>query len=247
MPSGCVCRLGIWSRDETHSDPTPAERCAAQGAPRGAGVKRCRKCHADKGLDDFSPRPMSRDGRRAMCKECMRPHYKAANAKHGAVNSKKWRTSHVEQRREAAKKRRHAKVEQFRAEYRRQYAANAAKRAAAAQARRDRDRDGYNEQVRLRRAADPTLHRSANANRRAIIFADGGKVTSQDIKHQLAFQHEECFYCSVTLDESYEVDHFVALINGGAHSPDNIVVACRNCNRKKNRANGLDFILRRVA
>jgi 5-methylcytosine-specific restriction endonuclease McrA len=42
-----------------------------------------------------------------------------------------------------------------------------------------------------------------------------------------------CAYCGLECERP-EMDHVVALAAGGAHSVENVVPACGQCNRKKN-------------
>lgn len=43
---------------------------------------------------------------------------------------------------------------------------------------------------------------------------------------------EVCAYCS-SLNGPFEVDHVIPWTRGGSHEMDNLVVACRPCNRSK--------------
>lgn len=164
-----------------------------------------------------------------------------------AERTKRYRQRHPERYRESEKAMRHRHPEKFRAKYRRQYAANAEKRSAAAQARRDRNRDAYNAQVRARRARNPEKHRAILARRNARVAH--GAVTAEHLKAQMASQNGRCFYCDADVSLKYEIDHFISLANGGPHVPENIVLACPSCNRRKNKLNGLEFMakLRRAA
>lgn len=164
-----------------------------------------------------------------------------------AERMRRWRAMNPDRVREKEQERRHRLPEVYRAKYRRQYAANAEKRAKAAQARREADRDHYNAMVRARRAKDPTRNRAICGNWRAR--QSGGRVTALDIVKQMRAQQGRCYYCEQPTAERFEVDHFIALANGGKHDPSNIVIACPNCNRRKNKLNGSQFIakLRGVA
>lgn len=59
-----------------------------------------------------------------------------------------------------------------------------------------------------------------------------------------------CFYCGIR-SRRMEIDHMVPLAKGGAHSKDNIVMACGPCNRAKSakdpnefaRSRGLLFVV----
>ncbi len=160
---------------------------------------------------------------------------------------KRWKQINPDGARANQRRYRKAHPDRMRAKWRRQYTANASKRAIAAQARRDADREKYNAMVRERRRKNPERNRVAVQLRRERITS--GNVTASDVLAQMKTQEGRCFYCTVHLDGTYEMDHYVSLVNGGEHKPENIVLACRNCNRRKNRLNGDQFIekLRRAA
>jgi cytochrome c553 len=48
-----------------------------------------------------------------------------------------------------------------------------------------------------------------------------------------ADQKWQCGHCKAILDASYEVDHIVALFQGGSNAENNLVALCRNCHGKK--------------
>ena len=48
-----------------------------------------------------------------------------------------------------------------------------------------------------------------------------------------AGQSWKCGTCGSLLDETYEVDHRLALFKGGTNDPANLVALCPNCHRKK--------------
>jgi 5-methylcytosine-specific restriction endonuclease McrA len=58
-------------------------------------------------------------------------------------------------------------------------------------------------------------------------------VTGLMKKKVAADQKWTCAHCQQTLDESYEVDHKIALFNGGGNDLENLVALCRNCHGKK--------------
>ena len=58
-------------------------------------------------------------------------------------------------------------------------------------------------------------------------------VTNLMKKKVAADQAWVCAHCKQTLDESYEVDHKLALYRGGTNDIDNLVALCRNCHGKK--------------
>ncbi len=64
-------------------------------------------------------------------------------------------------------------------------------------------------------------------------------VTNLMKKTVAANQAWACAHCKHILDSSYEVDHIVALFNGGTNEIDNLVALCRNCHGKKTMAERL--------
>ena len=58
-------------------------------------------------------------------------------------------------------------------------------------------------------------------------------VTGLTKKKVAASQEWKCGNCSQTLDETYEVDHKIALYKGGSNDVTNLVALCPHCHRKK--------------
>jgi hypothetical protein len=59
------------------------------------------------------------------------------------------------------------------------------------------------------------------------------KVSGLTKKKVAASQQWKCGNCSELLDETYEVDHRLALFKGGSNELDNLVALCPHCHRKK--------------
>jgi predicted HNH restriction endonuclease len=58
-------------------------------------------------------------------------------------------------------------------------------------------------------------------------------VTQLTKKKVAASQQWKCGTCGTTLDETYEVDHRLALYKGGSNDISNLVALCPHCHRKK--------------
>ena len=95
-------------------------------------------------------------------------------------------------------------------------------------------------------AALPEKHR---AKQRRRTRARGETLPRKTFARSFQNRTASAFTANYRSRGLHEIDHFVSLANGGAHHPTNIVLACKSCNRKKNRANGPDFIakLRKAA
>jgi 5-methylcytosine-specific restriction endonuclease McrA len=60
-----------------------------------------------------------------------------------------------------------------------------------------------------------------------------GKMDASDVAETIRKMERvaACVYCGSTHDLT--MDHVIPLCRGGAHTPDNIVPACRSCNSRK--------------
>jgi hypothetical protein len=58
-------------------------------------------------------------------------------------------------------------------------------------------------------------------------------------KKVAASQQWKCGNCQALLDETYEVDHRLALYKGGSNDESNLVALCPNCHRRKTVAERL--------
>ena len=77
--------------------------------------------------------------------------------------------------------------------------------------------------------------------RRARIRGSTKHHTAQDVMVALEVQGNLCFYCQVDIADKYTVDHLTPLIRGGSDGPENIVIACPNCNFRKSDKTPQEF------
>ena len=84
---------------------------------------------------------------------------------------------------------------------------------------------------------DPALRTTPAAT--TTTTKEKRNVTNLMKKKVAADQKWVCGHCSQTLDESYEVDHKLALFNGGTNDIGNLIALCRNCHGKKTMAERL--------
>jgi 5-methylcytosine-specific restriction endonuclease McrA len=103
------------------------------------------------------------------------------------------------------------------------------------------------------REDNPEKHLASKSRRRALELHAEGAWYGSDIGEMRIRQGNRCYWCCVSLKGiPTEVDHIVPLSPrsgsaGGSNWPDNLCLACRPCNRLKNRMMPLDFVLRLVA
>lgn len=72
----------------------------------------------------------------------------------------------------------------------------------------------------------------------------GARVEPVDEQAIYKRDSHRCVYCGAR--EDLTLDHIVALSNGGAHSEDNLVVACRSCNSSKRATSLVVWLLQKT-
>lgn len=60
-----------------------------------------------------------------------------------------------------------------------------------------------------------------------------GHFTKIDIEHKYKAQKAKCYYCRVSIEGSYHIDHIVPISRNGTNWPDNLVLTCPHCNHSK--------------
>ena len=91
------------------------------------------------------------------------------------------------------------------------------------------------------RQEHPERYLAYSRNRRAREQECEGEHTAEHVRAQYDRQKGKCFYCHEKMGEKYEVDHVIPLVRGGSNGPENLVVACRACNRAKAAKHPMDF------
>ena len=112
----------------------------------------------------------------------------------------------------------------------------------AAHAYYERIKDRHKESMSAWRAGNALSIRVSTARYRARKRAAGGVHTVEDVLDKRRQQAGLCYWCSGKLGPDYEVDHFSPVSKGGSDGPENIVVACKTCNRTKHAKAPEDFI-----
>ena len=84
----------------------------------------------------------------------------------------------------------------------------------------------YNRTHRMERRANWQAYRARKQ-------AAGGVCTKKDVAYQYKAQKGHCYYCARKVGSEYHVDHVIPLSRGGSNSPENIVIACPECNTSK--------------
>lgn len=98
---------------------------------------------------------------------------------------------------------------------------------------------------RRRQSEDPNFHTYYDKNKLKMLvqninFRTNGNVLVSDIENVFQEYRDingalRCIYCNreITDDKMLHLDHFISVKLGGKSIPENIVPACRYCNRSK--------------
>lgn len=92
------------------------------------------------------------------------------------------------------------------------------------------------------RKNNPEVTRAIDHRKRAKRRSAPGMHTADDIRRIHKEQDGHCFWCDVSISEAYHVDHYIPLFRGGSNDPDNLVIACAECNLKKGALMPWDFL-----
>lgn len=84
---------------------------------------------------------------------------------------------------------------------------------------------------------------SANSRHKRRAIEKSGDVTSIQLL-ELTKNAKNCYWCNTSLkNKVVHIDHYVPLSRGGLHTITNLVVACSECNLKKNAKDPYEFAL----
>lgn len=195
---------------------------------------RCRVCGEEK---PFTAEFFNRDktavfGLSYRCRECARRNaskWLSENRERNRANCKSWYTNNqdkVKAYQEREKPTRPAKRKPWEKRYRERHRAervayNRKYRADHREWARERHRDWYRR--------NPAKAKEFASRRRTAE----GKHTADDLRLLYALQEGRCAYCGITLHGEYHVDHVQPISRGGSNWPDNLAIACRDCNHSK--------------
>ena len=94
---------------------------------------------------------------------------------------------------------------------------------------------------RLARQLHPERTRAHDHAKRTKRMAAPGTHTAADVRARYQAQGGRCWWCKKKVGRRYHVDHIFALANGGTNGPENICIACPECNQKKSAKTPLEF------
>ena len=204
--------------------------------------KTCSKCKEEKTLDQFHNDNSTKDKKLRMCKSCVsergrayynknkeqlkkrpRGEYRANNKHAMAV----WRSNNPDKARQKAKEYYAKNKERYKKRYHRYYENN--RDAMLARAKE------YSASPKGKALSRAHMQRRRAWKKGALCGEAIGILELLDVYGPV------CYICGIVTDPSAsryafdksEIDHVVALANGGNHLIDNLRVACRECNNVK--------------
>lgn len=113
--------------------------------------------------------------------------------------------------------------------------------ANSAREYRERHRLERSEYMRGWHRRNPGARRAYRHNREARKRDLPGTHSAADVRAQYERQSGRCYYCQKVVVSGYHVDHVIPLSKGGSNGPENIVIACADCNLRKNAAHPMDW------
>lgn len=80
-------------------------------------------------------------------------------------------------------------------------------------------------------------------NQRARQLDRPGNLTGDDLRAVILECDGQCEWCGQSIiDREFEIDHIISLSRGGTHTPDNLAIACPDCNRRKHAMHPAKFV-----
>ncbi len=187
----------------------------------GVVLKQCFKCKEFKPLEDFRPRPSSKDGRRGVCRICQRKQKNENFQKNIEVCRDKARQYY-----EKNKQRLQDYHKQYYLDDRQKFLDRAKQYAESNKDRIVEYKKRYHE---LNRFDAVAAEHYKKAEARGLI-AD---LTEQQWNDCLAYFNYECAYCGDSSQRVLCQEHVIPVSKMGNYTASNIVPACASCNSRK--------------
>jgi len=165
--------------------------------------------------------------------------------------SRDWRKANPEKLRAAKRRWNEANPERIRANRRAWAKANPDKVRASKRVNYINHTEKAKARARAWAKANPRNRKAHEYARRARKLASSGKITPQQLKASLAYFNHRCAACGrpAGLWHTLAGDHWIALVNGGLNTANNIVPLCHSlkdgtdgCNNTKRSRDPLEWL-----
>ncbi len=192
--------------------------------------KVCTKCNEEKVITEFNRKKASNDGHRPECRKChsiSNRIYVSLNKERQAAAVKKWYDANREHERVMSKA---------------HYEANKERVAIRGKKYREENKERVASKNKRWSEANKDKCASYRRARRARKQEATGSHTIDDINNLFKLQRKKCASCNKSISKYYEVDHIVALVNGGSDDKHNLQLLCMTCNRSKGSKDPIAFM-----
>lgn len=161
------------------------------------------------------------------------PKYLAYKAEYRSKNTEKCSASHANWRR--------ANADKVRADHARYYTRNKARCIVQSIIWISANRDKSRAFIARWKKANPDRLSASARNRYARIMAAEGTHSAADVARIRSLQKDKCAMCRIRLRGKGQVDHIMAVANGGSNWPRNLQILCKPCNLSKNARHPIIF------
>lgn len=177
--------------------------------------------------------------------------WKENNKEKIAASRKKYNQEHKKEKAAYAKAYREKDPEKVAAQYKRWHDNNKERRSEYGKKRhRDKKNEKGYEEYRNKKLAYYREYYQRNkeqfkvysSTRRARVAKVGGKFTKADIRNMHLTQWMRCYYCSVSIEKEYHIDHMTPITQEGSNWVDNLCLTCPECNMTKHTQTAEEFI-----
>lgn len=209
-------------------------------------TKICNKCNIEKELSEFGNLSASKDGKNSICKECrnslMRESRQDINSKHKEILRKSYK-KHKEKRIQEKAEYRESNRKLLADKQKEYYRENKEDCIEYQKKYRVYNKEKVRDCQKRYRATETAKVANRNREHRRRSLKKEGDVSTVELRELLA-NAKVCYWCNKKLiGNKKQVDHYVALSKGGKHTLSNLVVACPDCNLKKNAKDPFEFAL----
>lgn len=207
-------------------------------------LKRCPKCGEEKPatLEYFQRNKQAKSGLSCYCKPCQSEkgkQYYESNREKVIERTARYAKEHPEQRKEINRKQRAKEGHNvYMREWMRRHRDQMTDEQRSARYLRYKPYAKSHREItraacQLHYQKNKSYYANKTRNRRAIKKGAKGDHSLNDIRLQYKAQKGLCWWCGKEMIDNYHVDHRIPLSRGGSNAPENLCIACPECNLSK--------------
>jgi 5-methylcytosine-specific restriction endonuclease McrA len=193
-------------------------------------TKICTVCKEEKLITEFSVHRGIKCGYASRCKKCTSVYKKTYDEQNKESKSNYNKIWYLQNKENIAER-----VKLWREE-------NKEKRYAYNKLWYEQNRERKNALDKIWSSLNPEKKAVHGRNRRSRKRLATGTHTDEDIHNLFRLQKKKCAVCNKSISKGYDVDHIVALSNGGSNDKYNLQLLCTYCNRSKHAKDPIEFM-----